>query len=65
MNEYYTETTIHALEQQILSLLKIRQEEYPSEKHDAAWLEYSNFIMKRRGYYDNYFDNYFTLPEIK
>ncbi len=48
MNEYYFDTTLHALEQQILSILKLRQEEYPSDHHNLAWVEYSDFILERR-----------------
>lgn len=48
MNDYYFHTTINALEQQILGLLKLRWEEHPSDENDKEWLEYTDFILERR-----------------
>lgn len=48
MNDYYFDTKMNELEQQILELLLRRQEEHPSEENDAEWLAYTDFIVERR-----------------
>ncbi len=42
------EEIIRSTENHILSILKLRQEHYPSDKHDKEWLDYSNLIANRR-----------------
>ena len=48
INYYYTEAAIQELEGHLLSILKKRQEIYPSEKNDREWLEFSDWVCKRK-----------------
>lgn len=45
---YYYECDIRCLEDQILKIMKRRQEECPSEKNADELLAFSNFVIKRR-----------------
>lgn len=48
VNEAFTEQLIQSYENQILAVMKHRQEKYPTEKNDAEWLSYTNFVCRRR-----------------
>ena len=48
MNEYYAESEIQRLEENILHIMKYRQETYPSEKNDKEWFNFSDQMIKRR-----------------
>ena len=48
VNAAYSEQLIQACENQILAILKSRYEKYPTEINNATWLDYTNFICRRR-----------------
>lgn len=48
INDWYSENMIQEFENKILSIMKLRQEVYPSEKNDEEWLNYTNFVCRRR-----------------
>lgn len=48
VNQAFTEEVIQGYENQILSIMKHRQEKYPSEKNDREWLAFTNFVCRRR-----------------
>lgn len=48
IDEYYVESMITTLESQILGLLKARQENIPSAKNDREWLEFSDYVCKKK-----------------
>ncbi len=48
VNEAFTEQVIQGYENQLLSVMKHRQEKYPSEKNDREWLAFTNFVCRRR-----------------
>ena len=48
VNKSLTEQMIRNLEEQLLNVMKIRQEQYPSDVNDAEWLAYTNFVCRRR-----------------
>lgn len=48
VNEAFTEQVIQGYENQMLSVMKHRQEKYPTEKNDREWLDYTNFVCRRR-----------------
>ena len=48
VNEAFTEEVIRSYEEQILGIMKLRQEKYPNEKNDREWLDYTNFVCSRR-----------------
>lgn len=47
-NQVFTEEIIRRNEDEIAAVMKRRQEKYPSEKNDREWLEFSNFVCRRR-----------------
>lgn len=49
MNSFYYEFFITQMEDTLLSVMKDRQEKYPSEKNDKNWLDFTDFVLKRRG----------------
>ena len=48
VNETFTEQIIQGYENQMLAVMKHRQEIYPTEKNDREWLDYTNFVCRRR-----------------
>lgn len=50
MNSYYSEIFIRQYEDNILNILKLTAKMIPCKEHDDNWLQYSEFIAKRRGY---------------
>jgi len=48
VNKVLTEEIIQGCENQILAVMKHRQERYSSEKNDKEWLEFTNFVCRRR-----------------
>jgi hypothetical protein len=48
INQAFSEELIRRTEDHLLSILKFRQEKYPTEKNDKEWLDYTNFISRRR-----------------
>lgn len=48
INECSTEDIIKQYENQLLGVLKARQKEYPSKKNDKEWLDFSDYVIKRR-----------------
>ena len=48
VNQAFTEEVIRGYEDQILSVMKHRQEKYPNEKNNREWLEFTNFVCRRR-----------------
>lgn len=48
VNEEFTETFIEEYENQLLRVMKIRQENYPSKRNDNEWLNFTNFVCRRR-----------------
>lgn len=48
INSFYMESMVKQAEDQLLHFLKMRQEKFPSEKHDREWLEFSDYVCKRR-----------------
>ena len=47
-NEFFCETAIRQLEDDILGIMKYRQEKYPSEINDSEWLNFSNQVIRRK-----------------
>lgn len=58
LDKFVTETVLEdaitLTEDHLLYVLKSRQEQLPSEKHDKDWLDFSNYVCKRR--YDDTLD---------
>lgn len=48
VNKAFSEQVIQNYEDQLLAVMKHRQEKYPSEKNDREWLDYTNFVCRRR-----------------
>jgi hypothetical protein len=48
VNEAICEHIIQNYENEILLTLKTRFEKYPTEKNNEEWLNYTNFVCKRR-----------------
>lgn len=48
INEALSEVLIRSREEEILYIMKTRQEKYPSERNNIEWLEFSDYICKRR-----------------
>lgn len=48
LNVFYAEAAIQNIEIQLLDILKLRQENCPSEKNDAEWLSFSDWTIKRK-----------------
>ena len=48
VNASFTEQVIQKYENQILAVMKHRQDIYPSELNDNEWLAYTNMICRRR-----------------
>lgn len=48
VNQALTEQVLMNHENEILSLMKFRNENFPSEKNDSEWLDYTNFVCRRR-----------------
>lgn len=48
MNSFYMDMFVKECEQNLLKALKMRQENFPSEKNDRAWLEFSQYVLGRR-----------------
>lgn len=46
--EAYVEQLIRNHEDDLLRYMKYRYEKYPSKKNDEEWLNYSNFVCRRR-----------------
>lgn len=50
INQAFTEQVIRRYEEQLLGVMKTRCEKYPTEKNDKEWLDYTNFVCRRRCY---------------
>lgn len=50
INLALSESMIRDLEEELLIVMKFRQEKYPSERNDKEWLDFSNFVSNRRSY---------------
>jgi hypothetical protein len=48
INLNLTEEVIMGYENQILSIMKLRYEKYPTKKNDNEWLDYTNYVCSRR-----------------
>ena len=48
INEYYMENYICECEERLLYALKMRQEKFPSQKHDKEWDEFSVWVINRK-----------------
>lgn len=48
INLTYTECFIQQAEDDLLSILKWRSEQFPTEKNDKEWLDFTDFVCKRR-----------------
>ena len=48
VNAAFSEEVIRRYEEQLLLVLKFRYEKYPTEQNDAEWLDYTNFVCRRR-----------------
>lgn len=48
INQSFTEDVIRKYEDQLLRVMKTRYEKYPTKKNDQEWLEYTNFVCRRR-----------------
>lgn len=48
VNQAFTEEVIRRYEDQLLGFYKARQEKYPSDKNDKEWLDFTNYVCKRR-----------------
>lgn len=48
VNAAFIEKVIQGYENQMLSVMKHRQEKYPSDKNDKEWLAFTNFVCRRR-----------------
>lgn len=48
VNQLFTEQVIQEYENQILAVMKKRQENYPNEQNDREWLAFTNFVCSRR-----------------
>lgn len=53
INEAFTEHMIRNHEDKILSIMRIRQKIYPSECSDREWLDFSNYVIRRRGSHES------------
>lgn len=49
VNMAFSEEILRRYEEQMLTVLKFRQENYPSKQNDREWLEATDYILKRRG----------------
>ena len=48
INTTLAEQEIQNLENEIIRIMKLRQETYPCEKNDSEWFNYTNFFCQRR-----------------
>lgn len=48
INEAFSEEVIRRYEEQLLSVMKTRYEKYPSDKNDKEWLDFTNYVCRRR-----------------
>lgn len=48
VNKSFTEQLIRGYENQLLAVLKSRQEKFPSEKNNDEWLSFTDWVCKRR-----------------
>lgn len=48
IDEYYFESILDEFENKILEIYKLRFEKYPTEKNSQDWLDYSNFVCRKR-----------------
>jgi len=48
VNQAFAEQIIRGYEDQLLGVMKVRQEKYPSEINDKEWLDFTNFVCSRR-----------------
>jgi hypothetical protein len=48
INSTLCENAIQFHENEILNVMKVHYENYPTEKNDLEWLNYTNFVCKRR-----------------
>ncbi|MEK6879402.1 MAG: hypothetical protein AABY22_07340 [Nanoarchaeota archaeon] len=48
INLQFTEEIIRRYEDQILEVMKLRQEKFASEKNNKEWLSFTNFVYSRR-----------------
>lgn len=48
INNALTAQLIRNEEDHLLSIYKFRQGKYPSEKNDREWLDFTNYVCRRR-----------------
>ena len=48
IDKYYFESMISEYENKILEMYKLRYEKYPTEENNQEWLDFSNYVCKRR-----------------
>lgn len=48
INESMIEQLIQDLENNILHIMKFKNNKYPTEKNDSEWLDFTNFVCRRR-----------------
>lgn len=48
VTEAFAEQLLRAAEDNVLKIMKQRYEAIPTEKNDQEWLDYSNFVCRRR-----------------
>jgi len=48
VNKSFTEEVILRYEEQILAVMKTRYDKYPTERNNYEWLDYTNFVCRRR-----------------
>lgn len=48
INEYFSETAIRNSEDELLRILKLRSEIFKKESYDDDWLDFTDFVIKRR-----------------
>jgi hypothetical protein len=48
INQVFTEEVLRRYEEKILGVMKTRYEKYPTERNNTEWLDYTNFVCRRR-----------------
>ncbi len=48
VNEAFTTQVIEMYENQILAVMKHRFDKYPTPFNDKEWLDYTNYVCRRR-----------------
>lgn len=48
LNETFSEDVIRTFEDQLMSVFKTRAECYPTQMNNQQWLDFTDFVIKRR-----------------